>query len=322
MRTARVTRPGIVYHLISRFVDREWFFDHHEERETYLRLLAHALSEADWRCLAYALMSSHIHLAMVAGEDTLASWVRRVHSPFADWMNRRHDRIGPLFVRGPKDYAVRPQNEGKLIAYIHNNPVDAGVVSRARDSDWTSHRAYVQLCAPEWLQVDEGLARAGFTEPANFERWVDVTPGDPSIVELGMIRRTARKRGAIELGTPTAGERGEVPLVARPWSHIRSDPRDIIAAVVSEIGVSAVDICSRRKSGSIVAARRLVVHCGIGAGHSGSDMGSVLGISQQAASKLYRTSLDAFEREKYALVLERLEARRVRLVPARRMRTS
>src|SRR5262245_19821839 len=107
-RPIRHNVPGTVYHLISRFVDREWFVETPEERATYLRLLARAIQISDWLCLAYAVMSNHIHLAMLAGEQPLGPIIRQVHSPFADWMNRRHDRIGSMFVRGPKDYRVPP----------------------------------------------------------------------------------------------------------------------------------------------------------------------------------------------------------------------
>src|SRR5262245_8463848 len=121
-RTPRCIIPGTTYHLISRFVDREWFIRSDEERALYLKLLGRGLADADWRLLAFAVMSNHVHLCAVAGEQPLDSWIRAVHSPFADAMNRAYNRIGVMFVRGPKDIAVDPENVGKVIAYIHNNP--------------------------------------------------------------------------------------------------------------------------------------------------------------------------------------------------------
>src|SRR5574338_1050354 len=151
--------PGTVYHLISRFVDRDWLIRREQERRDYLELLGRALTTSDWRCLAYAIMSNHLHLAMVAGAQLLDSWIRRVHSPFADAMNRAYARIGPMFVRGPKALTVEASGVGSVIAYIHNNPVRAKVVADASESSWTSHRAYLGLVrAPAWLSVREGLA--------------------------------------------------------------------------------------------------------------------------------------------------------------------
>ena len=71
MRTARATPEGEVHHVISRFVDGRFFLTTDSERAHYLRLLGKALQKSDWTCLAYAVMSSHIHLAMIAGRKPL-----------------------------------------------------------------------------------------------------------------------------------------------------------------------------------------------------------------------------------------------------------
>src|ERR1043165_5525188 len=131
MRVARYIHIGAVHHVICRFVDREWFIRDAHERSRYLELLGEALLKSDWRCMAYALMSSHLHFAMVPGDQDLEHWTKAVNSPFARWMNNRYERLGPLFADRPATYAMKPQDEGALIAYIHNNPVRAGVARRA-----------------------------------------------------------------------------------------------------------------------------------------------------------------------------------------------
>ena len=82
-RGGGTVRPGGIYHVISRFVAKEWFMDSDRERKAYRALLEEAFDGTDWRCFAYALMSSHIHLALVAGFAPLASWLRRMHTVFA-----------------------------------------------------------------------------------------------------------------------------------------------------------------------------------------------------------------------------------------------
>jgi len=57
-RLPRFIEPGTVYHLISRFVDREWFIKREDERRTYLRLLGRALLDSDWRCFSFATARS------------------------------------------------------------------------------------------------------------------------------------------------------------------------------------------------------------------------------------------------------------------------
>src|SRR5690349_742009 len=101
-------QPGGVYHVISRFVAKQWFIEGEHERRVYLEMLGTALGETDWRLLSYALMSSHIHLAFVAGSTPLATWMRSVHTQFAQWVNKRHERIGAVFVKGPNVIDLRP----------------------------------------------------------------------------------------------------------------------------------------------------------------------------------------------------------------------
>ncbi|MBA3454023.1 MAG: transposase [Deltaproteobacteria bacterium] len=292
-RSARYNFANTTYHVISRFVDRDWFFSANEERQTYLRMLGCALAQTDWRCLAYALMSNHIHLAMVAGEAPMSSWTKAVNSPFASYMNKRHDRLGPLFAGRGKDYGAVPHKEGQLIAYIHNNPVRAGLVRRAAQSDWSSHRAYSGLAtAPVWLHVEEGLRRAGFTDRQAFDTWVDITPGESHDIELEKQRRAVRARGAIVLGTPTIdGDETAIPLLARPFAHIRPDPRLVVEIVEEVTQVPRAVLGSRRRNPTLLEARRIAAHAGNALGLTPSEIADALGISASAVSKHGRAQL-------------------------------
>jgi hypothetical protein len=192
-----------------------------------------------------------------------------------------------VFARGPAAFAVPPSKIGEVIAYIHNNPVRARVVNRAGASSWTSHRAYVgHVAAPTWLAVDAGLARCGFDDRAAFDRWVDVTPGDSCRPEVGRIRREVMQRGRIELGTPTGGDVAHVPLVGRPHVSVRIDPRIIVDVAAAAIGIETNELCSKRRTAPVVAARRVAIHTSIAFGVSGSDMASALGISPSAVTQI------------------------------------
>ncbi|HEY5951799.1 MAG TPA: hypothetical protein VIV40_40165 [Kofleriaceae bacterium] len=184
-------QSGSVYHVISRFVAKEWFVESATERRMYLSLLGLAIAQTDWQCFCYAVMSSHIHLGLLAGTCRLRDWLRPMHTSFAQWMNLRRERIGAVFVRGPNVVQVDPAGTGALINYVHCNPVRAGVVNDPSNSDWTSHRAYVGLARrPPWLAVDCGLGLAGFESERAFAEWVANTRTGRA--ELEAIRLTPR----------------------------------------------------------------------------------------------------------------------------------
>jgi REP element-mobilizing transposase RayT len=306
MRVARETAVGVAYHLIWRFVDREWFFNDEVERAHYLRLLGRALDKSDWRCTAYALMSNHIHLAAIAGTEDLETWTKRVNSPFARWMNERHERLGSLMADRPASHAFARTRESQLIAYIHNNPVRAGVVATARDSTWTSHAFYVgDGLPPKWLALDTAVERTGIALGDEFDRFVAATPGESGEIDLRAIRKAARRRGAIEVATPSNG--ATVPLVRRPFGHVRPEPEQVVRIASEVTGVAIEVLRSRQRSQSLSIARSIVVHCAARSGVTGADISACLGISPARVSQIRAEPLQANARHTLELAWLRLE---------------
>ncbi len=184
---------GGVYHVISRFVAKDWFIESSVERRQYLALLDRALAKTDWRLFAYALMSSHVHLALVMGTQPLRDWLRPMHTEFAKWINWRRERIGAVFVRGPNVIQVWPDGARRLIGYIHQNPVRGRVVADVADSDWTSHRAYVGLATPPTcLDVEAGLALAACDSGQELAAWMQETRTTKRDLEKFRVRPVSK----------------------------------------------------------------------------------------------------------------------------------
>src|SRR5437870_2051066 len=138
-RFARIHAPGALVHVVARFVNHEFRMAGADERRGYLERLPVALARTDWKLIAYGLMSSHIHLALVAGEAPLEPFAKSLHGAFASFVRRAHGTFGPVFAERPTTIHVPMERLAVLVAYIDNNPVRARVVGAAGDSDWTSH---------------------------------------------------------------------------------------------------------------------------------------------------------------------------------------
>lgn len=290
-RAPRCLVPGATYHLISRFVDREWFINQEEERDYYLRLLGRAIERSDWRLMAYAVMSNHIHLAAVVGQHKLDTWIRGVHSPFADTMNRTYGRIGGMFVRGPKAKFVEAEAVGSLIAYIHNNPVRAGLCDSAAGSRWTSHRAYVGASTrPAWLDVEEGMRRAGFADRRAFDTWV----GAP---ERAPFQNEFAKRAADDIDSETAKR-----ILTPPVKPTDTTPTVVVEATAAILGISVAQLCSSSRGPEEVLGRALAVRVAVSLGVPGQRIASALQISQQRASVLRRSEPEP----KHAVIFQRI----------------
>ena len=81
--------PGIVQHVISRFVDGKHLLEDEQTRVQYLVQLGLALKDCEWKLLWYALMETHVHLALAAGNAPLKSWLQPAHTGFAVRLNLR-----------------------------------------------------------------------------------------------------------------------------------------------------------------------------------------------------------------------------------------
>jgi hypothetical protein len=310
-RIARLTLPGRLYHVISRFVDRTWFLTSDVERDHYLNLLGRALGKTDWRCLAYCLMSNHLHHAMVAGELDLDSWARKVNAPFGRWMNVHHDRLGPVFAERPATYLVPLHREAELIAYIHNNPVRAGVVAEARSSSWSSHRAYLGTArTPRWLGVREGLERAGCgAAPQRFEDLVNGLVGATwELPDVDEARADLHRVGPFDVGTPTLSSPSEIPIVVRRVVARRATVPELLAVAAARLGTSTDEMGRRHGRGAVGTAKRVVIHAAARLGISISDVSAALNISRQRGGQIAQGSLSAEEQELVRALIAALAA--------------
>ena len=94
-RYRRHVSPNALIHIIARFLNHEYLLNSPEERKDYLRRVAKCFGDNDWSLLAHALMSSHTHVAAIAGKTPFGPISRSLHSGYATWLNHRRGRLGP-----------------------------------------------------------------------------------------------------------------------------------------------------------------------------------------------------------------------------------
>jgi putative transposase len=93
-RPLRVEAPGI-YHVTCRGNRRQPIFADDHDRGRYLALLAAVSAKLGWRCLAYCLMSNHVHLVLDVPDQTLSRGMQLLSGRYAQAYNRRHGwRVG------------------------------------------------------------------------------------------------------------------------------------------------------------------------------------------------------------------------------------
>jgi REP element-mobilizing transposase RayT len=306
-RFARLHAPGALVHVIARFVNRDHRLAGPEERAAVLERIPAAMARCDWSVHAYALMSNHLHLAVIAGMDPPWRLLKPLHIAIARWLNRTQGTLGPVFAGRATTVVMAPERMAVLAAYIHNNPVRAGLVREAAGSSWSSHRAWLGIePAPGWLGVERGLALAGFEASGRgrggFDEWVAARRGDPRDPDLsGLHLATAQRRVRASLALPvdlaSPQERGGAGLastvllrgpaaIAPRWD---GDLRVLLQRVSEHTAVSVEELCARSHRPAAVRARRLALVAGAWLlRRDVKEVAAALGISGTAGSHLLR----------------------------------
>lgn len=152
---------------MNRGARREPIFPDAPARELFLKLLAELPERFGVRVHGYALMSNHYHLLVETPRANLSRAMQHLGAQFTGLRNRHYpDWDGPLFRGRFKNRLVEEEAYWlHLLAYVHLNPVVAGLASSLDTSRWTSHRAYVGLePRPPWLHIDELMDLFGGVE--------------------------------------------------------------------------------------------------------------------------------------------------------------
>jgi REP element-mobilizing transposase RayT len=143
-RKPRLRVPGGVYHVILRGNNRQALFHSDADRCGLETLIAKGLIRYWCWVHAYCWMTNHLHLAVQVADQSLLSFVQYVSSRYARRFTHCYGRTGYLFERRHRALLVDDETYLlMLVRYIHQNPVEAGLVSRATSYRWCSHRTYL-----------------------------------------------------------------------------------------------------------------------------------------------------------------------------------
>ena len=217
-RGARLDAPGSLHHVMVRGIEKGIIFRDDDDREEFVRRMGKLVKASGTTICAYALMANHVHLLLRSGESGISTFMRRLLSGYAQYFNRRHKRVGHLFQNRYKSIICDEKSYfDKLVAYIHLNPLKAGIVTSLEELafyPWTSHAVMMKHIHHEWFDRDYVLrffgSRVGVALSA-YLAFLQDEMGEDRESELsggGVVRsqggwskvQSMRKQGLKELG--------------------------------------------------------------------------------------------------------------------------
>lgn len=205
-RPLRIQAAGLTYHVTARGTGRMTIYADDADRRQFLSVLGEVAESEDLACHAYCLMPNHYHLVVTTAHPNLSRAFKQVNGGYAQWWNRRHERVGHVFQGRFWSQVVQQDAYFTTVCrYVVLNPVRAGLFASPGDWPWSSYRATVGTVeAPSFLRLAPLLAQ--------------FHPSDA----VCAAQRFARYVGAVEPGTQTLPS---MPLLGdevfvrsfRPW---------------------------------------------------------------------------------------------------------
>lgn len=129
-RKLRIQFEGAMYHVINRGNYRRDLFGNDGEGQAFLEAVKEAKKMMGWRLHAYVLMRNHYHLALETPEPNLVEGMHWLQSTWATRFNRFRNERGHLFQGRYQALLIEDAAVlGKVVDYIHLNPVRAKIVS-------------------------------------------------------------------------------------------------------------------------------------------------------------------------------------------------
>jgi REP element-mobilizing transposase RayT len=293
-RRPRVFVDGAIYHVYCRFAHGARVFAVPEEAERFLAIAREVKRTDELSILAWCLMPTHYHLAVRTGRLPLWRSLRVIQGRFALVHNRRHRTLGPLWQGRYKARVVDGQDGlDRLLAYIHLNPVKAGLAASPAGYRWSGHRELLGRVRAPLVDVEEALrlygsrrgaatqAYAAMVRAAGREAWAAEEPG-----RLPWWGRAAGKAGGLDgPHRPTLDALGASTAPAR----VRASLEEILAAVEQATGLTRERLASGVQDRATVAARELLAVVAVHrCGARVTEVGRCLGRPADTASRWLR----------------------------------
>ncbi|ASK62427.1 transposase [Virgibacillus phasianinus] len=149
------SRNGI-YHIMLRGINRQTIFEDDEDRFRILETIKRYKTVSKIEVYSYCLMDNHIHLLIRESEESVSKVIQRIGASYVYWYNAKYKRCGHLFQDRFKSESVETiPSFLRVLRYIHQNPVKAGLAANALECKWTSIKEYFGHAS--MVDVDFGL---------------------------------------------------------------------------------------------------------------------------------------------------------------------
>ena len=133
-----------IYHVMLRGINKQTIFEDVQDRTKFLQILKYVKAKSGIIIYGYCLMDNHTHLLVKEKEESISKAIQRLAASYVRWYNQKYERSGHLFQGRFRSEIVESVHSFlKVLRYIHQNPVKAGIAVDVLNCNWTSMKEYL-----------------------------------------------------------------------------------------------------------------------------------------------------------------------------------
>jgi REP element-mobilizing transposase RayT len=185
-RKPRNLQPEMVYHVVCKGNNREFLLRQNTDKSLFLDAVRRYRARYDFEIYGFCVLDNHVHMLIKMGQTPLSKVMQGITQSFTQRFNQKYDRSGHVFEgRYFASPCVTLGSIMKTLAYIHLNPVKAGI-SKTLEYLWSSHYAYGRRKVRAWFDSQALMRRlSGETKLAKqlYQMHLEGFENDPLYLE-------------------------------------------------------------------------------------------------------------------------------------------
>jgi REP element-mobilizing transposase RayT len=146
----------------SRVARGEFVFDDPDLANLFVQVARTVANDSEWAIHAWCLLGNHYHLVVKTGKVPLWRSMARLQGTVSRLHNRRQGVLGRLWQSRYHARVIDTEDyHRQVLAYVHLNPVAAGLVEDPLDYEWCGHGALIGRRSVRLVAVKSALVGFG-----------------------------------------------------------------------------------------------------------------------------------------------------------------
>lgn len=135
---------NMLYFITSVTENRKQIFSNNLACELFLNILTYNKFYCDYNIYAFIIMPDHFHIIIQpTGEMNISEIMKKIKGNFSRFYNKIFNNQGKVLQKGYYDKIIRDEKHLiEIIEYIHNNPINKGIVENVDDYIYSSYHYY------------------------------------------------------------------------------------------------------------------------------------------------------------------------------------